>query len=432
MDIMLSNEEAVTYVAGSLEASELETGKFDNYEFELDVEIGEIEFRDGETITPVESQSVIDFLKAGSQFVAEIFESIHNDEVEFGRFQAEVGISNVDLETGHTSAKQGALRIPRSQRTRASPPPRLMGSFVRHLVEDCRFPVHRILLYPLIYAGLKLCIPGAMFSAIGSSDSVVGGCRADSPDKVIESISLVSNLQYLFSSPVDLEPKHLDGLIIEFQVEDGNVRLFFHGVHDREYQVPVTTTIIEVKKMIQPNALVSNAKLNTQILLLQLSEESKTMTLMKDEDRTLESYGLLNNALAREVSIKYCGEGSFIYLRFDKPLGTDTHPIIRVKFSPEKETVGGFRKRMIKELMKQENTRIQSGGSYIVLKGPHAGRRSVPMRNYSPRASFARTLLNDVFGRWTRTYRAKVICFPLYDPKSSDKQISRLFDRMSV
>ncbi|CAN1333808.1 Cell division cycle 7-related protein kinase [Linum perenne] len=93
-------QEAVTCVTGALEVSELETGKFDNYEFELDVEIGEIEFRDGETITPAESHSTIDFLKAGSQFLAEIFESIHNDEVEFGRFQTEVGTSNVDLETG--------------------------------------------------------------------------------------------------------------------------------------------------------------------------------------------------------------------------------------------------------------------------------------------------------------------------------------------
>ncbi|KAL6571564.1 hypothetical protein OROHE_003207 [Orobanche hederae] len=73
--------------------------------------------------------------------------------------------------------------------------------------------------------------------------------------------------------------------------EDGLVRLFFHGIRDREYQVPATTTIKEVKKMIQPDALVYDTELDTQILRLQLSDESKVKTLMTGCENCIARWG---------------------------------------------------------------------------------------------------------------------------------------------
>ncbi|KAL6571566.1 hypothetical protein OROHE_003209 [Orobanche hederae] len=210
--------------------------------------------------------------------------------------------------------------------------------------------------------------------------------------------------------------------------EDGLVRLFFHGIRDREYQVPATTTIKEVKKMIQPDALVYDTDLDTQILRLQLSDESNVKTLMTDEDRTLESYGLNSGSLIREVSIKYSQKRS-VFVKFPTTRKGGTIPLIRVSFCPEKETVESFKKQMLKEL-KTKTKLVPQKGLAILLRGKHTGRKFVRVEDYNPSALFARTLLNDIFGRWSGVY--KVIVLFIYDRTLNEKQLSELFDKISI
>ncbi|CAN1161082.1 hypothetical protein LINPERHAP2_LOCUS23712 [Linum perenne] len=219
--------------------------------------------------------------------------------------------------------------------------------------------------------------------------------------------------------------------------DDGNpsVKLFFHGIHDREYQVPATTTIKEVKKMIQPDALVCNTALDRQILMLQISEQSKEMTLIDDEDRTLESYcgGGGGISIPREVSIKYRGKVTGVFLKFPNQIDIGVEiPFIWVAFNPDTETVGRFRYKMDRELRKVAKFGIREEGSAtILLKGYGTGRRHVRLGNYHRGASFARTMLNDLFGRWTGVFQAKV--FIVRDrSKLREKQISQLFDKMSI
>ncbi|CAN0842619.1 hypothetical protein LINGRAHAP2_LOCUS3636 [Linum grandiflorum] len=107
---ILDEQKTATSVVGAPEESGLETWKLDSQEFELDVEIGELEFRangEGETIVPAECHSVNDFFKTGSQLIAQIFECIHSDEVYFGSIQTESETSNAKTGVGAMSMTTG-------------------------------------------------------------------------------------------------------------------------------------------------------------------------------------------------------------------------------------------------------------------------------------------------------------------------------------